>query len=215
MIALRDAFARALNPRYCWLAAAERRPGARILDVGAGSKDGRLAKAYWPGCWIEGVNIEPPPLEGGFDAYHQIDLNLSSLDFLDAASFDYVVSSHLIEHLQDGLKAVDQLADRVKHGGLLDLEWPSPASQSFPIRGLGLNFYDDSTHVRTYRPDDVVDLLRDRGFEILQAGTRRHWARVLFAPLLALRRCLALRRLVLYDFWDLTGFCLVVRARRV
>lgn len=205
---------RAFNPRYSWLGASTARPGARILDVGAGADDGRLAKRYWPGCVVEGVNILDRPKDGGFDAYHQVDLNRSGLEFLDPGSFDYVVSSHLIEHLDDGLKIVDQMAELVRAGGLIYLEWPSLESQSFPVRGLGLHFRDDDTHVRTYALDLVVDRLRRSGFEILRAGHRRHLGRMLFAPLLALRRSLALRRLVLYDFWDVTGFCLVVRARR-
>lgn len=211
------AIKRWINPRYSWLPGAVRRSGARILDVGAGALDGRLAKQYWPGSFIVGVNIEPEPAGGGFDNYIQVDLNKGGLSGLglERESFDYVVSSHLIEHIDDGPKAIDQMADLVRKGGLIYLEWPSEESLTCPIRGWGLNFFDDDTHVRTYSIDQVVTRLKDSGFEILSAGHRRHLARMALAPVLALRRSLAQRRFILYDFWDWTGFCVVVRARRL
>jgi SAM-dependent methyltransferase len=209
------ALKRAFNPRYSWLPRSLTIFGGRIVDVGAGPLDGQLAKKFWPGCYMVGVNIEPEPVAGGFDEYHQIDLNKDDLSHLPASSFDYVVSSHLIEHIDDGMKTVDQMADLVCKGGLLYLEWPSEHSTRFPIKGVGLNFFDDETHVRTYSVKQVVDQLQAKGFEIISSGPRHHIGRMLLAPALCLRRSLAEGRLRLYDLWDYTGFCIVVRARRL
>ena len=56
--------------------------------------------------------------------------------------------------------------------------------------------------------------LMEAGFDIEYPGFRRMWLRMLIAPLLVIRRSLKLRRLVLYDAWDLTGSCYVIRAVR-
>ena len=87
-------------------------------------------------------------------------------------------------------------------------------SETFPIKGLSLNFYDDGTHIRTFAREDITAVLTEAGFDIEYSGFRRMWLRMLIAPLLVIRRSLKLRRLVLYDAWDLTGFCYVIRAVR-
>ncbi len=144
----------------------------------------------------------------------QRDLNAEDLSFLPDGSFDYVISSHTIEHLEDGLRTVAQISTKVRPGGRIYLEWPSVESETFPIKGLGLNFHDDGTHIRTFVREDITAVLTEAGFDIEYSGFRRMWLRMLIAPLLVIRRSLKLRRLVLYDAWDLTGFCYVIRAVR-
>jgi SAM-dependent methyltransferase len=141
---------RALNPRYSWLPDSIRVPGARLIDVGAGPLDGKASKVYWPGSYMVGVNIEPEPDAGGFDEFYQVDLNEGDLSHLEKQSFDYAISSHRIEHLNDGMSIVSQMAELVRPGGLIYLEWPSERSLTFTIKGLGLRFDDDCTQVGTY-----------------------------------------------------------------
>lgn len=49
---------------------------------------------------------------------------------------------------------------------------------------------------------------------LMNVAARRRIGQMLIAPLLVIRRSLKLRRLVLYDLWDMTGFCYVIRAVR-
>jgi SAM-dependent methyltransferase len=206
-----SAVQRLFNPRYSWIHPGETRPGARLLDVGAGAKDGRLARRYWPGAVVEGVSLGPAE---GFDHYVQADLDGTDLTAFPLAQYDYVMSSHLIEHLQDGLRIVDQMAARVRPGGRIYVEWPSRASMRFPWKGVGLNFFDDPTHRQTYDLHEVVGRLEAVGFQIEKAGYRRHLGRMILSPVLALRTVIRERRLLLYDLWDVTGFCYVVRGVR-
>jgi len=215
---LRHRFRRALHPRYAALPADWFMRPLRVLDAGAGPSDAALAKALLaPGTWFEAINIVPRPAgtEGAaFDAYHVRDLDETDLSFLPDGSFDYVVCSHTIEHLQDGLAAVPRLARKVAPGGRLYLEWPAPSSERFPVRGLGLHFRDDATHVHTYSLAAIAAEVRAAGLDVEYAGTRRIWPRVSLGPLLVLYHALQRRALKLYDLWDITGFALVVRARR-
>jgi SAM-dependent methyltransferase len=211
---IRRQLVRLLNPRYAWLPP-DASP-ARILDVGAGVEDARIAKSQFPACRFEAVNIAE--IDQGaatdFDAYHRCDLNDTDLSFLEDASYDYVISSHTIEHLADGRATVARLCGKVRPGGLLYLEWPSVESLRFPVRGLGLNFYDDETHVRTFALEEIAEIVRAAGIDIEFSGPRRMWSRLLVSPFLVVMHSLTRRKLVLYDWWDLTGFCYVVRGKR-
>jgi hypothetical protein len=118
-----------------------------------------------------------------------------------------VISSHAIEHLEDGPRAVVQVCRKVPPGGRIYLEWSSVESETVPIKGCGLNLYDDGTHIRTFSRADIAAVLTAEGFDIEYSGFRRMWPRMLIAPLLLIRRSLNLRRLVPYGLWDITGFC--------
>ena len=211
-------YRRALHPRYAALPADWFMRPLRVLDAGAGPSDAALAKTLLaPGTWFEAINIVPRPAgtEGAaFDAYHVRDLDKTDLDFVEDGSFDYVVCSHTIEHLEDGVAVLNRLCAKVRPGGRLYLEWPSMESLSFPIRGLGLNFYDDPTHRATYPLALVADIVEKAGFEVVYAGKRHVWLRMISSPFLTFYHSLKARRLRLYDLWDWTGFAYVVTALR-
>jgi len=212
-------FRRALHPRYAALPRQWFRRPIRVLDAGAGPADGVLARTFLaPGSRFEGINIvslaEGSPERAAFDVYAVADLDESDLAFAPDGGYDYVVCSHTIEHLRDGLALVSRLAAKVAPGGRLYLEWPAPASERFPVRGLGLHFRDDASHIRTYTLAEVVAAVQRAGLEVEYAGPRRHWLRIALAPVLAAYHALRRRELKLYDLWDITGFALVVRARR-
>lgn len=209
---------RLLNPRYAGLPAGFFHRPVRILDAGSGPKDALIARRLFATCWFEGINIADLPPDSmerqAFDRYHLIDLDHTDLGFVPDAAFDYVICSHTIEHLADGIALVPRLCAKVQPGGRLYIEWPSVASQTFPLRGVGLNFFDDATHQQTFPVKTVAAAIREHGLEIEYAGPRRQTARMLLSPALALYHALRARRMLLYDFWDLTGACSVVRATR-
>ena len=76
-----------------------------------------------------------------------------------------------------------------------------------------MNLYDNGTHIRTFPRADIAAVLTAEGFDIEYWGFRRMWLRMLIAPLLVICRPLKMRWLVLYDLWDMTGFCYVIRPR--
>lgn len=210
---------RALHPRYAGLPAEWFRRPLRVLDAGAGPADGLLARAFLaPGSRFEGVNIVPlaegSPERAAFDAYTVADLNESDLSFAPDGAYDYVICSHTIEHLEDGLALIPALARKVAPGGRLYLEWPAPSSERFPVRGVGLHFRDDPTHVRTYALAEVRAAVEACGLDMERAGPRRHALRIALAPALATYHAVRRRELKLYDLWDVTGFALVLTARR-
>ncbi len=197
---------RRLNPRYGWLSGAARRRIATVLDVGGEGQDSFLAAAYLPGSRFTALNIAAPgPLAVGA-GFIRCDLDRDGLASLAGRRFDYVICSHTLEHLKTGASLIEGLADLVDEGGYLYLEWPAIRSQRFPLRGMGLNFHDDPTHVTSLSLDHVRQRLEAQGLTILAAGPRRNWLRVALAPLLFVKSVIRLHRVVLHDFWDWTGY---------
>ena len=210
--------ARQLNTRYAGLSPSFFARSARIVDAGAGPQDALKAKRLFRHCWYEGINIADLPQTSrereAYDQYHLADLNETDLSFLPDRSYDLVISSHTIEHLEDGTAVVSRLCAKVGPSGLLYLEWPSVESIAFPIRGLGLRFDDDSTHRRTYGLDEIRALVESHDLRVEFARCRRQWLRIILAPMLVAFHSWRFRRPVLYDLWDITGFCYTLRASR-
>jgi hypothetical protein len=209
---------RRLNPRYCWLPDDFRRRALTVIDVGGDARDGYLAKLYLPNCRFTAINIQDLAAGSRYarhlEEFIHSDLDTDGLSGVAGRAFDYVICSHTIEHLKTGRDIIDGLAALVAEGGHLYLEWPSTRSRRFPVRGLGLNFHDDASHVSSFDLDEVRTQLGARGLTIIAAGPRRNWLRAVLAPLLVLKTAYRHRRVVLYDFWDWTGYADMVRAIR-
>lgn len=205
---------RRLNPRYSWLPTGARASIRTVLDIGGEGIDSFLAARYLPGVRFTAINIVlPGQLAPGAEFLHA-DLDQQGLAAVAGRRFDYVICSHTIEHLIRGTDLLEKMAALVDDGGYLYLEWPSLRSLQFPLRGFGLNFHDDPTHVNPLALETAVERLRGAGLSILAAGPRRNRLRRLLTPLLLVWTCLKHGRFVLYDFWDWTGYADCVCARR-
>ena len=197
---------RQLNPRYNWLPSAARAEIGSILDIGGEGTDSFLAAQYLPRARFTAINIAVPESLAPGAVFIQADLDRDGLAAVEGDRFDYVICSHTLEHLGRGTDLLADIAARIAPGGYLYLEWPSLRALDFPLRGLGLNFYDDPTHVTPIGLEKALDRLRQSGLTILVAGPRRNRFRQILAPLLFVRSCWKHRRVVLYDFWDWTGY---------
>lgn len=104
----------------------------RGLDIGSGK---------WP---LPGSI--PFDLTGGNDAYK-----------LPSEKYDYIFSSHCLEHLTHPVAAIEHWRSRIKPGGVLFLYLPHPEM----IYWLPQH---NRKHLHLFRPVDVVGMLRDLGF---------------------------------------------------
>ena len=108
-----------LNPRYAYLPTPPKDAPFRILDIGTGPEDDRIAKDLFPAGHFEAVNIATVDTarRDAFGLFHQRDLNNDDLSFLPEGGFDCVISSHTIEHLEEGPRAVAQVCRKMRPGG--------------------------------------------------------------------------------------------------
>jgi hypothetical protein len=113
--------------------------------------------------------------------------------------------THVLEHLEKGVKLVEDAARKLRKGGIMYVAYPSPRSVTFPSRRGTLNFYDDPTHITIIRKDELLEVFRRSGMEVVFAGMSRSirglllmLARILMSP--------ALGGVTGPVLWDLYGF---------
>ena len=71
--------------------------------------------------------------------------------------FDYIASSHGLEHLDDPVTALEHWKARIRPGGVLFLYLPHPAQKYWRPQFC-------RKHRHLFWPDDTAQLLRDLGF---------------------------------------------------
>ena len=163
---------------------------AHVLDVGCFGF-GQVAKAKElnrSDLRHAGVDYcEPQSFPAGFD-FRKADLNREPIPFPDD-TFDLVVASHIIEHLDDGVVFFGECLRVLKPGGLLYVEAPSERSlwlPSMPYQRdsfFSLSFFDDPTHrLRPWPPQALHRLTLYYGCEPLHSSYIQSWKCVFLLP---------------------------------
>lgn len=118
-------------------------PFASQICKGNGLDIGGVPEKGWvfPGARV--VNLE---LNDGFDAMH-----------LPPGKWDYIFSSHTLEHIEDYVAALIHWRDSLRHGGILFLYLPHPDMEYWQPQ-------NDRRHVHLFYPDEVTKVLFDLGF---------------------------------------------------
>lgn len=192
----------------------------RILDIGCGNHSPSLTKKYLGECQYHGLDISKEYNYhdsdfGYIDNFFQIDLNNSKLDEIPDFYYDCIIFSQVIEHLPYGLDTLNRLISKLKMGGIIYIETPSPKSLKLPKMKGTLNFWDDQTHKRIYPMSDLIITLKNNNCEIMLAKTRRSFKRILFLPIYIIYDIWKYGFISGTAFWDLLGFANVVFAKRV
>ena len=102
------------------------------LDIGAGR---------WP---LPGA--EPVELTAGRDG-----------NGLPEGTWDYIFSSHCLEHLVNPIAALEHWQSRLRAGGVLFLYLPHPAMEYWKPQHC-------RKHLHSWQPAQVAEILRDIGF---------------------------------------------------
>lgn len=201
----KDAFLRSLPNR------------ARIIDVGCGNSSPMKAKLLRSDLVYVGVDIgdynQTSP--GDFADHYVV---VSPPEFADAiGSFenqmDAAISSHNIEHCGEPQSVLEQMLKSLKIGGRLYMSFPCEESVTFPKRRGTLNFFDDTTHNKVPRWDEILNTLKQAGFVIDYASKRyRPIGLMLIGALL--EPISALRRVNVLGTWELYGFESIVWASK-
>lgn len=125
----------------------------RGLDIGSGD---------WPFEGAEGID-----LKNGGDAMN-----------LPGEQFDFLVSSHALEHISDSIGALEHWKSMLRPGGVLALYLPHPDQKYWRTSRC-------RKHLHSWRPSDMAQILRDLGFvDVIHSERDLAWsfACVGFAP---------------------------------
>lgn len=110
------------------------KPGMSVLDAGSGHEHEQYLRKELlaTGATLHTCDFNPGP---GVD----FTADVSALPFADA-SYDIVLSTQVLEHVQDPAKVVHEMARVLKPGGLLFLTTP----QSSPLHNLPWNYFNST-----------------------------------------------------------------------
>lgn len=142
--------------------APSRRTG-RLLDVGFGVGD-LLDASRRAGWTVTGVELACAAVERarrrGIDAFHG---TLAEARF-DAASFDVVIASEIVEHVTHVEPLLVDIARVLRPGGLLWATTPHARGISARVLGMSWSVVDPPSHVQLFSIRGLRELLRRSGF---------------------------------------------------
>jgi len=190
-----------------------------ILDVGCGNHSitkFRLLyrdKIYYVGIDKSKYNISEDDLSL-MDKFFLVDLENDRLLKLYGQKFDVIYFSHVIEHITNGYDIIRSFRSLQNKGGLVYIETPTEKSIYFPKKRLStLNFYDDPTHKQIYPLDNIINSLKEVGYETIRYGIRRDFRRILISPIAVIIYGVRGKEIPGPATWDIRGFANFVLAR--
>ncbi len=193
---------------------------AIILEVGIGNNSPRIFKHLYPSYTYHGIdkdllyNLDNVSISK-VDKFFKIDLQKSELNEIPDCYYDFIIVAHVIEHLNNGLRVIEKLCNKVKRGGYLYIEFPREESKKFPSMRGTLNFYDDPTHKNTYPLNEVLNIISSYNFNIIKRGVKRDKLRIIGLPFMIIKSKLQLGYIRGSTFWDILGFANYILAQKL
>jgi len=90
-------------------------------------------------------------------------------------SFDLVIIKHVVEHLDQPEKCIQELGRIMAPGGVLILATPNLDSLLKPLKGDSWIGYQDPTHIALKPPKEWLELLRSVNFKIERVFADGFW----------------------------------------
>ena len=193
--------------------------GKNVLEVGVGNDSPVQFFRYHNDYIYDGIdksgdyNLSPESIML-MNEFYILDLETDDLNAIQNNYYDYLVISHVIEHINNGEEIIEKLIMKLKKGGVIYIEYPSVKSEKFPSMKGTLNFYDDPTHKRFYDINILLKILTKAGFEILRSGIKRDFFRIIGLPYMIVKSIFLHGYIRGSVFWDLLGFAEYIVARR-
>ncbi len=163
------------NRFFAMLARRYGKRGARLLEVGSGMGHlvGRLSRHFR----AIGMDLNHWAVKQSKTAAEAASLQTASaqeLPYKDGA-FNIVIIKHIVEHLPDPAKAINEIARVTEPGGILILATPNLASLLKPWKGEKWIGYQDPTHISLKPPEEWLALIEGAGYEFIRVFSDGFW----------------------------------------
>lgn len=140
-----------------------RLPRGTLLDVGCGSGE-FLMMAKKMGFTVYGIEIDPQAL---FEANAKgLDVILGSYKDINnfKTKFDYIVCSHVLEHVHDPVEFLRTVANVSKPTTKLMIAWPNPKSIVLKWFGRYWRGLEAPRHICLPSAESVINIMTDIGW---------------------------------------------------
>jgi SAM-dependent methyltransferase len=136
-----------------------------------------VAKHFCTGIGLD-VGAGKWPLPGAFPVDKNTSLHDVADDHITGAGalhlpegqYEYIFSSHCLEHLTNPIAALEHWKTRIKPGGVLFLYLPHPDQIYWRPQW-------NHKHLHSWRPEDMAQILRDLGFvNVLHSERDMAWS---------------------------------------
>jgi SAM-dependent methyltransferase len=219
---IRIAFRRLIrgrNSKFIYLERSFHNKPFKLLDVGVGNHSASKTVSLFPDCEYYGVDLNKDYNNDENDfkvmkCFYEMDLTKLDFHSIPDNFFDGIWIVHVIEHLHNGDKVIENLLKKLKAGGFMYIEYPGIRSTKLPSMYGTLNFKDDLSHVRVYSVKELSDLFEENNTEVIRGGIRRNIYFILLAPFRIVGRWIRGKKLIGNIFWDILGFAEFVYVRK-
>ena len=153
------------NMAYKLLRRSDKRKNLEVLDVGCGLGE-FLHVCTKSGNNVIGIDITKSIVDQlnqkGFQVYQKSLSEFCSIEL----NFDWVSCLNMIEHVNDPLLAIKQLANLVRPGGRIAIQTPNgSAIAKHTENSYGLHV--DEEHINYFRPDQLIRILSQYNFSLI------------------------------------------------
>jgi 2-polyprenyl-3-methyl-5-hydroxy-6-metoxy-1,4-benzoquinol methylase len=90
-------------------------------------------------------------------------------------SFNVVIIKHIVEHLPNPRKAIQEIGRVIEPGGTLILATPNLGSLLKPWKGKSWIGYQDPTHISLKQPAEWLSLIEGAGFQLIKVFSDGFW----------------------------------------
>jgi SAM-dependent methyltransferase len=212
-------FFKGRNSKFIFLKDSFGNNAFKLLDVGVGNHSASKTVSLFPACEYYGVDLNKDYNNSKEDfavmkCFYEMDLTKLDFDLIPDQYFDGIWIVHVIEHLHNGDKVIENLIRKLKAGGYMYIEYPGIRSTKLPSMYGSLNFYDDLSHVRIYSVKELAELFERNGCSVIKGGVRKNLYFILATPLRILGHWIRGKKLIGNIFWDMLGFAEYIYIRR-
>jgi len=149
--------------------------GARLLEIGSGM--GHLVGQLEDTFETYGIDLNHWAVAKSKEVVHKSQLQTASaqeLPFTNNA-FNVVIIKHIVEHLPDPQKAIQEIGRVTEKDGILILATPNLESLLKPWKGDSWIGYQDPTHISLKQPAEWLSLIKDAGFSLIKVFSDGFW----------------------------------------
>jgi 2-polyprenyl-3-methyl-5-hydroxy-6-metoxy-1,4-benzoquinol methylase len=146
-------------------------PGQRLLDIGCGNGD-FLLKARDAGWDVVGVDPDPKAVAAAKQRGLEVGVGSVELFAGQAACFDAITLSHVLEHLHELVPFIQAVHRLLKPGGVVFVDTPNIESRGARRWGRNWRGLETPRHLLLFSRAGLLGLLKAAGFENIETKRR-------------------------------------------